>query len=385
MFRTWPVSWYVMFGLMAWSLPACVLLGPKAAVYGVLALLPILILCWHDRRNLLDAIAVDEAEPKWISADISIALMVVAVLFTLYDAAFGKQMLSQNVFLNPHAVDVSIAKTDSEVGKGRSLINLIGDVMVFMPFVLVDMARRSQRRFRLAMIAVAAWCVFYQSGSSRGTLLMSAFAIFAGSGRLTFMRMLIGGSFALGLYEIASVMRGDTANVEYANPMGDSVIWPFINLGMLANATCGHGTVLGFIGQFLQKFLPGFLIHKSVFSFNIDMTLCIYPSDTDSFDSISIYTWLGEMVYYQPSLVVALVAGAIAAAELRLVNKVLNALQLPATRIFVGLMCVYMLRSRIQDLYSYLLLLIIFCTIILAPRIVAFAMTMQRRPVLAPT
>lgn len=385
MFRTWPVSWYVMFGLMAWSVPASVLLGPKAAVFGALAVLPVLILCWHDRRHLLNAIAADEADPKWISADISIALMAVAVLFTLYDAAFGKQMLSLNLFLNPHAVDATLAKTDAEVGKGRSLISLVGDVMVFMPFVLVDMSRRSQRHLRLAMIAVAVWCIFYQSGASRGTLLMSAFALFAGSGRLTFMRMLIGGAFALGLYEIASVMRGDTANVQYSNPLGDSVIWPFINLGMLSDATCGHGTVLGFIGQFLQKFLPGFLIHKSVFSFNVEMTLCIYPSDTDSFESISVYTWLGEIIYYQPALLVALIAGAIAAIELRLVNIVLNALQLPATRIFVGLMSVYMLRSRVQDLYSYLLLLLMFCTIILSPRIVAFAMTILRRPALVAT
>jgi hypothetical protein len=372
-----------MFGLLAWGLPAVVILGPVAAAASFLAVLPILILCRNDRRMLLDATARDEADPKWLSADISVALMLVAVLFTLYDAAFGKQMLLQNVFLNPHAVDVIIAQTDAEVGRGRSAVALIGDLMVFMPFVLVDLARRSQTRLRIAMLAAAAWCIFYESGASRGMLLMSAFALFAGSGRLTLFRVVIAGTVALGLYEVASIMRGDTANTQYSNPMADSVIWPFINLGMLSNGACGNGTVLGFIGQFLQKFLPGFLIHKSVFSFNVEMTLCIYPSDTGSFDSVSVYTWLGEMIYYGPTLAVALVAGAIAAVELRLVNAVLNALQLPATRIFVGLMCLYMLRSRIQDVYSYLLLLLIFTTIILTPRIVAYLMA--RRPRLVPT
>lgn len=383
MFRTWPVSWYVMFGLLAWGLPAIVILGPLAAACTALALLPIAALCWNDRRALLDAAARDDADPKWLSADISIGLMVVAILFTLYDAAFGKQMLMQNVFLNPHAVDVSVARADANVGQGRGAVDLLGDMMVFMPFMLVDLARRSQTRLRLAMMAVAAWCIFYQSGASRGMLLMSAFALFAGSGRLTFFRLLIGGVIGLGLYEVASIMRGDMATTEYSNPMADSVIWPYLNLGMMSDGNCGSGTVLSFIGQFLQKFLPGFLVHKNVFSFNVEMTLCNYPSDTGSFDSISVYTWLGEMIYYQPSLVVALVAGAIAAAELRLVNVVLNALQLPATRIFVGLMSVYMLRSRIQDVYSYLLLLLIFSTIILMPRIVASvsAMLGRLRPV----
>jgi hypothetical protein len=374
-----------MFGLAGWGVPAIVILGPAAAAYSLLAILPILAFCWNDRRTLLDTTARDEADPKWLSADISIGLMFVAILFTLYDAAFGKQMLTQNVFLNPHAVDVTIAKTDAEVGQGRSLVNLIGDLMVFMPFVLVDLARRSQTRFRLAMMAVAALCIFYQSGASRGMLLMSAFALFAGSGRLTLFRLIVGGTVALGLYEIASIMRGDMATTQYSNPMADSVIWPFINLGMLNDAGCGNGTVLGFIGQFLQKFLPGFLVHKSVFSFNVEMTLCIYPSDDGSFESVSVYTWLGEMIYYRPSLAVALVAGIIAAVELRLVNVVLNALQLPATRIFVGLMCIYMLRSRIQDIYSYLLLLLIFGTIVLMPRIVAYATTMWSRMRPVPT
>jgi hypothetical protein len=379
MFRNWPVSWYVMFGLLAWGLPATVLLGPRAIAYSILAILPIAIISWHERQRLLNAVIRDEAEPKWLSADISIALMAAALLFTAYDAAFGKQMLSQNLFLNPHAVDVTIDKTDTGLGKGRSLVNLIGDVMLFMPFVLVDLARRSQTRLRPAMLAVAAWCIFYQSGSSRGMLLMSAFALFAGSGRLTWGRMLIGGFLALGLYQLASIMRGDIANVQYSNPMADSVIWPFINLGLLNDAACGNGSVIGFIGQFLQKFLPGFLINKSVFSFNVEMTLCIYPSDTGSFDSVSIYTWLGEIIYYQPSLVVAVVAGIIAAVELRLVDAVLNTLQLPATRIFVGLICVYMLRSRVQDIYSHLLLVLMFCTPILLPRFILLAKAMRLR------
>lgn len=381
MFRTWPVSWYVVFGLLAWGLPAAVLLGPVAIGASLLAALPVLIFCWNDRSRLQAAAAHDETDPAWLSADFSIALMAAAVLFTVYDAVFGKQMLQQNVFFNPHAVDVVIRDTDAGVGQGRSLVNLVGDLMVFMPFMLVDLARRSQTRLRLAMMAVAAMCIFYQSGASRGMLLMSAFAWFAGSGRLTLFRVIVGAAIALGLYEIASVLRGDTANTQYSTPMGDSIIWPFINLGMLNDAACGGSSVIGFIGQFLQKFLPGFLVHKSVFSFNVEMTLCLYPSDTDSFDAVSIYTWLGEMIYYRPTLAVALVAGVIVALELRLVDAVLNALHLPATRIFVGLMCVYMLRSRIQDVYSYLLLLIIFGTIVLMPRILAFVTAKRWRPV----
>lgn len=378
MFRNWPVSWYVMFGLFAWGFPALAVLGPAALAYSLLAIVPIAVLTWRSHAQLMTATADDETEPKWLSADTSIALMTAALVFTAYDAVFGKQMLLQNLFLNPHAVDVTISNTDAEIGKGRSLVNLIGDFMAFMPFVLVDLARRSQTRLRLAMLGVAAWCIFYQSGSSRGTLLMSAFALFAGASRITIGRVIVGGTLALALYEVASVMRGDVANTQYANPLADSVIWPFINLGMLSDAACGNGSVLGFIGQFLQKFLPGFLISKSVFSFNIEMTLCIYPSDNGSFDSISVYTWLGEIVYYHPSLAVAFVSGVIAALELRLVDRVLSTLQLPATRIFVGLMCIYMLRSRIQDLYSYLLLLLIFCTIILTPRIIAFAVAATR-------
>jgi uncharacterized membrane protein (UPF0136 family) len=368
--KNWPLSWFVMFGLLAWGLPGAVFLGPLAVELTVLTILPILVLCWHDRYELLAANDEQRAGDLEVSTDVSLALMIGAVLYFFFDAAFGRQLLNVNMFLNHASLDKVIEQANQNTGQGRGLLDLLGGLFDFMPFVLVDMARHSKRALRLPMFLIAALYIFYQVGIGRGFLVMACFALFAGSVRINLFRLLLLGGAVLSIFQAASIVRGDFGGGGFSNPVVEGIAVPYLNLALLHEASCGAGTAFGFVGQFFQKFLPAFLFQKDIFPFNVQMTLCLYPNASDEVTSISVFTYLGELIYYRPNALVALLAGTIAAIEIKIASKILNLLQLSSTRIFVGLMVVLLLRSRIQDVYSYLLFFIVFGTAVALPRLI---------------
>src|SRR5205085_3104470 len=134
-----------------------------------------------------------------------------------------------------------------------------------------------------------------------------------------------------------------------------SIVFPFINLSMLLNTDCGSGHWYGFVAEFFKKFLPASIFPKTVFTFNVEMTSCIYPFFGKAPESISIFTYLGEIVYYKPSILTAFAAGTLIGVLARVVDGRLVRYGLSTARVFAGLLCVVLLRSRLQDVLSFLL------------------------------
>ena len=186
--------------------------------------------------------------------------------------------------------------------------------------------------------------------SSRGAVIICVLTIFLGKST-NWRRAIIGGALALALFTAASRLRGDYGNT--GNPLWAAVAGPYINLALMRTSHCGSASWYGFVAEFFKKFIPAFLFPKSVYSFNVETSLCIYPTLDNTVASVSIFTWLGEIYYYTPSILTAISAGVLLGSAGRLVERQLVKNQLPVSRVAVGFACMTMLRSRTLDVLSY--------------------------------
>jgi hypothetical protein len=166
---------------------------------------------------------------------------------------------------------------------------------------------------------------------------------------------------ALGVFSLASIVRGDTANTQ--SPLLSGIVTPYINLGLMLNAHCGTAPWYSFLLEFMKKFMPAFLIPKKVFSFNMEMSLCLYPSADNTVESVSVFTWLGEIYYYTPPLLTSLLAGGLLGALAHAVDRKLVRNQMYSARLLGGLLCFYLPRSRTQDIFTFLIAQFIFLAI----------------------
>jgi hypothetical protein len=280
-------------------------------------------------------------------------------MYLLIDALAGRQKFDINMFLSLTATSTFIDSANDTVSQGRGVIDLLGAMMVVLPFALIDTARLAPVAVRIAMWSTGIIYIFYDVGISRGYLLMAVLSIFLGK-NMKATNLLWSVGIAMVAFFAASAVRGDFDELAFSNPLFDAVAWPYINLGLFLESNCGNAGWSDFITEFAKKFLPAFLVPKEIFSFNIEMTRCIYPSFMGTVNSISIFTWLGEMYYYGPSLLTSIAAGVLLALFCRLVDARVNQMQLHSLRVFSGLLCIVLLRSRIQDVLSFLLLLFIF-------------------------
>ena len=171
--------------------------------------------------------------------------------------------------------------------------------------------------------------------------------------------MLIGCSVALLLFALASRLRGDYGNTG-GSPLWAAVSGPYINLMLMRATNCGTAPWHSFVGEFFKKFIPAFLFPKTIYSFNMETSLCIYPTADNNVSAVSIFTWLGEIYYYTPSILTAISAGVLLGAMGRLVDQRLVKNRLPVSRVAIGFACMTMLRSRTLDVLSYLIGQLIF-------------------------
>jgi hypothetical protein len=289
----------------------------------------------------------------------AVAVAGAAALYVVLDALFGRQKLVHNLFLSTRAVDIAVERMNESVSQGRGVIDLIGAAAIFVPFALFDAARRAGRRSSLALRVVAVCFLFYEVGISRGYAMVAVAAIALGSGASLF-RLGWAGGISIAAFMAASRFRGDFANVAFANPLVDGVVYPFINLRLMLDAKCGHGSTLDFVSEFIKKFMPSFLFPKQIFSFNVAMTRCIYPAFEDYISSVSVFTYLSELIYYEPSVLTALAAGCLLAVLCDRSERLLTRHGLAATRVFMGFMCIVLLRSRVLDVASFLIFLLLF-------------------------
>jgi hypothetical protein len=347
-----PLGYFLIVGLVFWGLPAVVVVGPRAIEYTILAVLPVWWLC---RRDGLSAIPPG----RHLSTRTCMVLAVFSMSYFVWDALYGRQLLQFNMFLfGKQGTDQLIQGYNTSMGKGGGVADLLGYIFSLLPLALIDGARETSRYGRWILWSIALLGVFYEVASGRGFLLMVIIAIMAGR-TSNWRRLLVAAPVALGLFLVASSLRAGGAD-QAGNPILSGTVTPFINLGLLANAHCGSAPWYSFIVEFLKKFVPAFLVPKEIFSFNMEMSLCIYPSLDNTVESVSIFTWLGEILYYTPSPLTAIAAGFILAILAHTVDRQLAKNGLYSARLFAGFLCILMPRSRTQDIFTFLIAQLIF-------------------------
>lgn len=345
------LAYFMIAGLFLWGLPGVIVVGPLAILYTIAASLPV---WFFSRRGASPPNGVPLGR---LSTATCAVLASFTSLYLIWDALFGRQLLQTNMFLFHNAgVAQQIEGINAGMSKGGGIADLLGYIFVLLPFALIDATRRTSRYGRWILWAIGILFLFYETGSGRGFMLMAVMAIVLGR-TSDWRRILAGAFFGLGAFTLASVFRGDSASGE--NPLVIGIMWPFINLGLMLNGQCGSAPWYSFIAEFLKKFLPAFLIPKTIFSFNMEMTLCLSATSNNSVDAVSVFTWLGEIFYYKPSLLTALVAGIILGILIRAVDRLLVKYQMYSARLFAGLMCVLFPRSRSQDTFTFLIAQII--------------------------
>jgi hypothetical protein len=347
------VAHFILFGVLAWGLPSMIVAGAMAVLLALTTAFPLVWLLWRGRPGK-QATAVHIPTTNALSWAVGFAVVYLAA-----DALFGRQKFAVNLFLFSDATGAFMASANETVSQGRGAVELLGALLIFLPFALIDSARWASRMLTPLLWSTALLLILYDVGISRGFVVMAVLAMVLGATN-SWVRRSVAVSFALLAFLLASESRGDFAAVSFSNPLVDGIVWPYINLSMLIESGCSQGTWYVFAFEFFKKIVPSFIVSKEIFSFNIEMTRCIYPFLGDAVDSISIFTYLGELFYYGPSLLTALIAGVLMALLAAVVDRQLLRSQLLSTRIFAGLLCVVLLRSRVLDVLSFLLFLWLF-------------------------
>ena len=349
------LGYFIMAGLVLWGIPDTIVAGPRAIEYTVAALVPL----WFVVRS---GSSPASSPHRYLSTASCAVLAIFSIAYLVWDATYGRQLLQFNMFLFHGAgAEQLIQDYNATVGKGGGVADLLGYIFTLLPLGLIDSASNTSRYGRWILWIIALLLLFYETGSGRGFVLMVVIAIVL---RRTsnWRRAVLGAGLGLAAFSIASSFRGDSGNVQ--SPLLSGTITPFINLGMMLNAHCGTAPWYDFIGEFLKKFVPAFLVPKKVFSFNMEMSMCIYPSVDNTVDSVSIFTWLGEIFYFTPSLVTAISAGALLGALSRAVNRLFVKNEMYSARLFSGFLCILMPRSRTQDIFTFLIAQLIFLAVI---------------------
>lgn len=352
--RRMSLLYFIMIGLLLWGLPGAFVGGWRAVLYTLITVATVgCFALWKPKPR--------EGPQRNFGTTTCTFLVFGALTYLTLDALFGQKLFHENLFLfGSTAVERVVSAANEGVGQGRGVARLIGTITTLLPFAMVDVAQRGPRRGRWALWGAAVLLLFYDVTTSRGRVLLAVMAI-AMAKSSNWRRVLVAGALALTAFAVASMVRGDYANT--SSPLIAGIAFPFINLRLLIGAHCGSAPWYSYITAFLIKFVPSFIYPKKIFSFNVDMTLCIYPSLSQTISSISIFTWLGEIFYYHPSALTALVAGLLTGGMGWIVDRQLLQSRLYSSRIYAGFMCIMLLRSRVMDLLSFLIAQMIFLVV----------------------
>lgn len=342
---------YILIGLLAWGLPGFFVAGSQAVIAVAAASIPV----WLCTLGARDESPV-QTKFKFKNQRL---ILIVLFIYLFLDATIGRQKFADNLFFSRGAVASFIGAANENVSRGRGIAELLGAIAIFIPFTLWDFARRAHSKIKLYLYLFALIFIVYEIGISRGYLFMAVLSILLGS-RLNLRSIAYSFSGTMAVFLLASYVRGDFNDISFSNPLFDAVAWPYLNLSLLLAKNPPGGTWLDFIMEFIKKFIPSFLYQKEIFSFNIEMTKLIYPRFENFVESISIFTYLGELLYYKPVLITSAIAGTLLGVLSRFAERLIKLRKLDSTRIFSGLMCVVLLRSRVQDVFSFLIFLTVF-------------------------
>jgi hypothetical protein len=350
------VGHFIIAGLLFWGLPAVIVAGPWAIVYTVCAVIPMLWLCGHPEQ----APAVPERRMSTVACAV---LASFSLMYLLLDATLGRQLLQTNMFLHHGAgLDQEIEQLNAKMSQAGGIASIFGYIFTLLPVALIDATANTSRFSRWILWAVALLLLFYETGAGRGFVLMCVAAVFLGR-TSDWRRITIGVVVAIGVFSAASVFRGDATHAGLS-PLLVGIASPFVNLALMLKSECGTAPWYSFVLEFLKKFVPGFIIPKKVFSFNMEMSLCVYPTVDKTVASVSVFTWLGEIFYYTPSMVTAVLAGGILGFLARAVDRSFVRNRLYSARLLAGLLCFYLPRSRTQDIFTFLIAQLLFLAMV---------------------
>jgi len=348
-----PVGHFIIICRLLLVIAAICVVGPEAIIYTFAAVLPVWLFSRRSRPMDLSTQSVGRT-----GSTATFILVACALSYLAADALFGQKLFESNLFLHgAKAVEMSVDQSNTGMSQGRGVVVLFGTIVALLPFCLIDVSRRARRFERWALWGAAILMLFYGVQASRGAVIIAVMTIVLGKSS-NWRRITMAGGAALGFFILASAVRGDFGFSH--NPLAEAVGAPYVNLLLMRTVNCGSAHWYNYVAEFFKKFVPGFIYPKHVYSFNTETSLCIYPTADNNVESVSIFTWLGEILYYTPSILTAICAGTLMGALGRVVNRQLVRNELPCSRISIGFAIIVQLRSRSQDVLSYLIAQAIF-------------------------
>jgi hypothetical protein len=271
-----------------------------------------------------------------------------------------------NTLFFGQAVEKTIEVANENVGRGRGLSEILHAMVPFAIFASRDAIINSKEGpvIKNAVMVYLFFYIFLTAGSGRGFLAIALIALFFGNKLISYRQIGLMAFVGAVIFLVASGYRGDFETTQFNNPIIDGVFFPIYNLSLLSETKCADLNSFNYFLEFIKKFIPSLIIEKEVFSFNIEMTRCIYPMYADEVKSISVFTYAGEILVFRPPWLTAIIMSLITLGMCHIVERMIAKLNFNTMRMYCGFMIIYIERSRSLDLYSFFLLLILFLMVI---------------------
>ncbi len=287
-------------------------------------------------------------------------IIVICVVY-LIDALFLRQKWKYNMLItnSAKAVEFFVDASNISLGKGRGFWDLFMNTFLIAPFVLVDFVKKRDTLFKVVGYCLFTLILIYETGISRGFLFTGILALVLSRKpkiKHIFFMML---PFYF-LFTIVSELR-DKGQASYmTNEFFDAFLFPGLNLNLLVNNIAKYSSSFDYFLEIIKKIIPSFIYPKEIFSFNIELTQVIYPHMGDEVSSISVFTYVSELIYFKPAIITAAIAGIVFRFLTYHLMKLFRVLNLQVTESYLGIMSITLLRSRTLDVVSLYLFAIIF-------------------------
>lgn len=256
-------------------------------------------------------------------------------------------------FFSSSNVEKFIENANSNIGKGRSIIEIVISALAILPMIILDITKDFKRKYRILLTILILLLLLTFSGTSRGLLSIFLISVFLPNFKKIYQLIIFGIIFLI-IYTVVSFIR-DGYNPNFLIPLIDSFAFPGYNLSLLY-VSGPHLYFMDYIYQTFMKLVPSFIYDKHIFSFNIEMTKTIYPFMKNYVDSVSVFTYLGDFITYKPLFLMLIFNILIIRILTSEVYKIILKYDLKITSLFIALFYITSLRSRISDLISFLLL-----------------------------
>lgn len=338
-------NYIIRSSFVLWNIVLCFFIGFDSLYIGLIFFL--FILPWEVRVPF----------EKDLSLQI---LMYTIILLTIFNLVNVPNLLSNNFLFNPNAVENIVQNANDNVGKGRSFGELLTSFFIIVPFILIDNLKKFKGALKVFVLINCAIFLTAIIGISRGMFSLVVLSI-----SLPFIKNLKYFIIILVvffyLYVQLSILRDGVVDNVYT-PVLESFSMPGYLGGQLFQAQLEMNS-LDYIKQIFLKIFPSFIFEKNIFSFNIEMTKTIYPHMGEEVSAISVFTYVSELLIYKPIILTILFSILVLRILLSRILFIIQSYKLHSTILFISFYFLIVLRSRIPDLISVLLMNLIFLEI----------------------